>query len=344
MKIFHKAFKALLLASICLLSMWTHAQLPVRPSTLPSPKSPPAYYEIGTVRLDSFGVQFVPRQGDYQPVTGLSGIRYYRDSLFYWRVDSSDWAPVSQGKGNIIPAGPFTTSNIGVGYNPCTNCTAAEIIQQVWYAEQPPTTTLTGGTTLELTASSSVTRQLNLTACRGSNTTNLIRISVHGSDGSTVFLTFTNPSQNACITPLTPTIFVPANTNITYTDTVTTQSGKQATATTSFNFQSKEYIGFVTTNTPSDADILAATNGTVGGFFNNSVRQTTGSLSTPASLKYVVIAYPASWGLATIKIGGFETNYTLTTRSFVNASGYSVSYNIYVSPFPTAGAISYQIL
>jgi hypothetical protein len=42
------------------------------------------------------------------------------------------------------------------------------------------------------------------------------------------------------------------------------------------------------------------------------------------------VAYPASFGAATFTVGGFTDNgWTLVTRNFINASGATVSYNIY---------------
>lgn len=55
---------------------------------------------------------------------------------------------------------------------------------------------------------------------------------------------------------------------------------------------------------------------------------------TPAS-QYIYIAYPESFGLATIKFNGYITtnSWVLTTRNFTNAQGYTASYHIYRTQF-----------
>ena len=104
------------------------------------------------------------------------------------------------------------------------------------------------------------------------------------------------------------------------TDGVTTN-----TATTSINFYSKEYWGASsqTSSTISDAQIIALS----GSQFATS-RQMTQNIATSGN--YMFVCYPASFGAATFIVGGFaDSGWNLTTRNFVNASGATVSYNIY---------------
>lgn len=97
-----------------------------------------------------------------------------------------------------------------------------------------------------------------------------------------------------------------------------------------------KYYGFQASATPTDANIRGLTNvlsSTLG-----TLSQTFGAQSST----YLVYAYPASYAdLTSFNINGFESlsSFTLTTRSFVNASGYSQTYKIYVSnnAFVTAG-------
>jgi len=96
MKLFPKAFKALFTALFLFVSIIAYSQT-AKPSTLPSPRATSAYYEIGIVRLDSFGVQFTPRIGDYKPVDGLNGIRFHGDTMYIWSIGGNAWVPVTTG-------------------------------------------------------------------------------------------------------------------------------------------------------------------------------------------------------------------------------------------------------
>ena len=108
--------------------------------------------------------------------------------------------------------------------------------------------------------------------------------------------------------------------NLTITDGVTTN-----TASTSVNFFSKIYWGAssqVYTNI-TDAQIIA-----LGSSVFATGRQLDQNITTSGN--YMYVCYPASFGSATFKVGGFaDTGWNSTVRSFVNASGASVSYLIY---------------
>ncbi len=108
---------------------------------------------------------------------------------------------------------------------------------------------------------------------------------------------------------------------LTITDGVTTN-----TASTSVSFLNKEYVG-VSATVPasiSDGQIIAMT----GSFATSRAI----SFSASPSAQYIYVAYPASFGAATFTVNGLpNTDWTLTTRNFVNASGATVSYRIYNS-------------
>ena len=113
------------------------------------------------------------------------------------------------------------------------------------------------------------------------------------------------------------------------TYTLTTTDGHTTnTATTSINFYSKEYWGASsqTSSTISDAQIIALS----GSQFATS-RQMTQNIATSGN--YMFVCFPASFGTVTqFIVGGFTESpsaWNLTTRNFVNASGATVSYNIY---------------
>jgi len=94
----------------------------------------------------------------------------------------------------------------------------------------------------------------------------------------------------------------------------------------------KRYWGYVNSTSPNDADIINAIGG--GAELSSSKAKSAFNVTIPGSANYLVFAYPSSLGtLTSILAGGFESigTFTLTTRTFTNASGYSQSYHIYVS-------------
>ena len=155
---------------------------------------------------------------------------------------------------------------------------------------------------------------------------------------------FSQPSAPGTVSG-TQAVTIPTNTNTTESIVVVTTDGKSASQSINIQSQYQLYVGYVSSSTPSDADIIAATGGNVGGAFATTQNMTNPvTLAAPSGTLYTVICYPAIWGTSTIKIGGFATSYILTTRNFTNQTGNRVSSNIYVSPFPSAAAINYQII
>jgi hypothetical protein len=139
--------------------------------------------------------------------------------------------------------------------------------------------------------------------------------------------TFTQPALNSTVSG-TQSVSVARNVTNTFKNIVTTNDAKADTASTTFTFLPKRYFGWVATATPIDADLIAA-----GGELTTNFTKTW-TQAAPGGSKYLVFAYPASFGvLPHIDINGFPSvaSFNLTTRSVTNASGYTQSYNIYVS-------------
>ena len=88
-----------------------------------------------------------------------------------------------------------------------------------------------------------------------------------------------------------------------------------------------KYWGSSVSNSIDDATLRAGTNENSG--------KAKSSFTIPISgSKYIYYAYPASLGvLSSISVGGFDSfdTFTKTTRDVTNASGYTQSYNIYIS-------------
>lgn len=199
-------------------------------------------------------------------------------------------------------------------------------IDSAFYATQPPTATLTGGTTLEKHSAGTVSKTLSWSASRQAVTAPLASIVVGG-----VTQTFSQPSQPGTVSG-TQSVTLTYNTNATFTNAVTTTDNKTATASTTYTFQNSRYWGYTSTSSPTDANIISISGG--GTDLVGSRAKTTFSIIITGSTQFIYYAYPASFGnLTSFVVGGFESigAFTLITRSFTNASGFAESYNIYVS-------------
>lgn len=107
-------------------------------------------------------------------------------------------------------------------------------------------------------------------------------------------------------------------------------------ATTTVAFRQKRYWGVSANASLTDAEVLA-----LGNDEFSTGRGTSKTIS--ASGQYLYFAYPAAWDTATFTVNGLlNTAWVLVTRGFVNASGFSSSYNIYRSQYALTG--TYQIV
>ena len=270
--------------------------------------------------------------------TSIKSVDLNRASIYYDSCAAKLWQynPKTKlwGTSDVatIPGGPIT-SLPALNNNPGVGIGVDSFIKSQFYASQPPTAALSGGSTFEFTTTGSTSRILSWTAGRQSATSPIASIVVAG-----VNQTFSQPPFGGTSAG-SQIVSTPNNTNTTYTNTVTTTDGRTAQATTAFIYQNKIYAGFVSSATPTDAEIIAATGSSyVGGFFSGG-RNQSGALSTPSSSKFVVFVSPASYGALNITINGLGLTYNQTARSFTNASGGVSSYIVAVSPFSTSGAI-----
>lgn len=123
---------------------------------------------------------------------------------------------------------------------------------------------------------------------------------------------------------LTATDSASYTTTRTYTLTVSNLYGID-TASASVYFLQKNYHGVSVNTSLNDAQIIALSPSPP---LATSKAQT---VSLSPSGQYMYIVFPASYGTnTTFTVNGFsDTDWVLTTRAFVNQSGYSSSYNIY---------------
>jgi hypothetical protein len=105
-------------------------------------------------------------------------------------------------------------------------------------------------------------------------------------------------------------------------------AGSTSSSLTISPFANK-YFGTSTSNSVDDATLRAGTNEVASGKAKSNF-----TIDISSGTKYIFYAYPASLGaLSSISVEGFGSldAFTLTTRNVTNASGYTQSYNIYIS-------------
>ena len=113
----------------------------------------------------------------------------------------------------------------------------------------------------------------------------------------------------------------------TYTLTVTDDKPASVSKTTSIKFLHKVYYGANSNTALNNADILAMGSNLATGTTMSHTFNCTGG-------KYIYIVMPSSFGLTknSFSVGGLSnTDWTVTTINFTNASGYAASYDIYRS-------------
>lgn len=131
------------------------------------------------------------------------------------------------------------------------------------------------------------------------------------------------------------------NSNSIYTVTVNS-SDKSASSSSSITWSWKRYWGAVTSTNVSDADILALTGAGVGtgNEFATTKNKTYNGINGGG--KYLVFAFPSSWGTPIFKVYGLTNSAFTKVRDnlFINASGGSTSYQVWVSNTTYNSAVS----
>ena len=119
----------------------------------------------------------------------------------------------------------------------------------------------------------------------------------------------------------------PLSNNLGVLDATGLAAGSASSSSLTISPFANKYWGTSSSNSITDANLRAGTNENSG--------KAKSSFTVPISgTQYIFYAYPASLGvLSSISIEGFGSleAFTLTTRNVVNASGYTQSYNIYIS-------------
>jgi hypothetical protein len=216
-----------------------------------------------------------------------------------------------------------------IGDNFGTNITTAEFIQSAFFRSQAPTTTLSGGTTLELMlAGATLSESLNYSIGFQTATVSPVTGSITSTDSKSYPLgSFTGTTSNV------QSVTLQRNVNTTFTLTATSGDGKTSTAATTFSWKPKAYYG-CSTNVPTTTEILATLGGS--GYFSSAKGSSQLSTTVPSDDYYhIFYAYPSSFGtLTSIKdnAGNQLINaFIVITLSVTNNSGYTQNYYVYYS-------------
>jgi hypothetical protein len=142
---------------------------------------------------------------------------------------------------------------------------------------------------------------------------------------SAISLTGPNATQPT-LAQVSETVTGPYTTNQTWTihGTANDGVGETSQSSTSLTFENKVYWGISANTSLTDAQIIALSSAL-------AVSRNQTRVFNPGG-DYIYFAWPSSFGEPTFTIGGLVNSaWTEVVRAFVNASGYSTSYNIYRS-------------
>jgi hypothetical protein len=249
----------------------------------------------------------------------------YKDAFRVW--NGFNWVKAGSGTGasDSLRFGGAITSLPSVGVNPNTR-NIADWIDSVFYQSQYATATLTGGVNLEFRSAQTMNYTLNWSAGRLGGTKTLGNISVAG-----ITQGFAQPASPGTVSG-TQSVSFPANTNISYSNIVTTIDGKVITVITGFNFGANRYFGWITDTTGI---------GTTG-FDNSKITALNNEFSmskvkswntgAPTGTQFYVFAYYYTAGdLNNFAFNTFPSIESMNhvQRSFTNALGFTGQWIIY---------------
>lgn len=249
----------------------------------------------------------------YKTAPADSGLYVYNCGKLVWE------------KAGASLAGGTITSSPSVG----DTWTDLQSFANLWQKSNPPTGSINGGTTYELTSSSTQTANINYSYGKQAGTQNITAVTINGTSIGTV-------NANGGSGTISETFST--NTTSSYTLVITTADGKTATYTTTFNYSPIRYYGYSAGPVPTNAEILAAAG---GGSSLTSSKSGTFTV-TPSGSKYPFVAYVSTSGdLSSISIGGAPYSWNKNVISVTNANSYTQNYNVYVDPVPTSGSLTF---
>jgi hypothetical protein len=142
---------------------------------------------------------------------------------------------------------------------------------------------------------------------------------------------------------------LPRNVNTTYTNTVTSTDKNFSISTTITWYWGRYWGAFISAVPPtdisfsiSDAQIIALTGAGVGSGYELSTTMVKTYNGINGGGNYLVFAFPSAWGTPTFVVNGLtSTAFTrVRNNAFINASGGSTTYSVWVSNTIQSSAIA----
>lgn len=202
-----------------------------------------------------------------------------------------------------------------------------QFIEEFFFPAVPPTLSLSANnTSRELGSSTAVTLSWSVTK----RTRGISAITAGGVSQAVPTNIDNDNDTDGAVGSGTQAVNTAANTNTTYTLLVTDSASNNFSTTVTITYFNKRYWGRLTNFSASDAEIIAAVGG--GSEFSTTRVQTRNGLN--GSGDYLFFAFPSSFGTPTFTVNGLPNTAWTKIRSnsaFVNASGYSNNYDVWIS-------------
>lgn len=227
---------------------------------------------------------------------------------------------------NAAPSYSFVGS---VSSQPSTGDAPTNLQQfiNLFYKSNPPTVSINGSLTLELTGQSTASSNFGYAYGKQAGTKDITTVTIYqnGQPVSTPPVTASGGSGTYLAT-------YPTNQQNTISIIASTLDNKSSSASAVVNYAPRVYAGVCAGSSPTQSEILAASGGSKP--LSNS-RAYTATFTFSASNVHVFFAYPNSFG-ATTSIKDAAGNqlinaYTQGTLSLTNANSYTQTYRYVVS-------------
>jgi uncharacterized protein (DUF2237 family) len=278
---------------------------------------------------------------------------------------SKKWEPQNGGTANLIAGNRVVfrgdTINMNDSFNGLRTITRQglpgqgsslgantfeEFLSAYFFPTEPPLCSISGSgsSTLEFKSTSSAAIQVNLNFSVNLQSTTAdidsAVVTCNQSISGFPHSFFSAPGSNNQSGSLSGINLVD-NVSNTFTVTGITEDGKSCSSSKTYIFRHKRYWGAYASALPptnpafsiSDAQIIALTGAGVGSgseFASNRQKTYTG---INGAGNYLVFAFPSSWGSPSFIVNGFaSTAFTrVRNNAFINASGYSETFQVWVS-------------
>jgi hypothetical protein len=300
------------------------------------------------LELSSANKGFLPPRTDTSSITNpAKGLLIYDTNTLsegYYYYNGVQWQAI--GAGELPFNGNRTVTRSGVAQINAGGTTITEFLNNYFFPSEPPSCNIngTGSTTIEYKSTSSAAIQINLSFSvnRQASTENIATALVNCNQSISGFPYdfFSPPGSNNQSGSLN-NVSLADNVTNTFTVSGTTVDGKSCSSSRTYSFRFQRYWGNFASAVPptnpaftiSDAQILALNGAGVGSGSEFATSRTRAYNGINGDGKYLAFAFPSTWGTPVFKVNGLTNTAFTRVRNdaFVNASGYSETYQVWIS-------------